>query len=61
MDVRIFLVFLLGEGEGETETPGGGGGGRRFENPRKGRSSQERGNDRGAGRVSAGNLGEGGG
>ena len=53
-----FSIFLLGEGKGESEAPGVGVAGVFIENPRRGGGfSQERGNDRGPGRVSAGNLG----
>ena len=54
-----FLFFRLGGGEGESGATGREGGRFCIENPRRGGFSQEGvGGGEGAGRVSAGNLGE---
>ena len=59
---RIFFIFFCsGEGKGEPEAPGRGRGRFFIENPRRGVSQERRGGGgRGAGKVSAGNLGGGG-
>ena len=60
MDVSDIFFFCSGEGKGESEAPGGGGGRFFIENPRRGEGSPGGAGGRGAGRVSARNLGGGG-